>query len=79
MDRLFATVMPRILRVLQRVISGSGGGTEETSSQLGWGGDDFDTLGTIEGTLLALDYASMCSSSTVMVWKILAGIMTIFV
>jgi len=64
--------------VLQRVIPGSGGGVEVVTLhffEVKMISTDLVRL-RLRLRLLALDYASICSSSNVLVWLLLAGIMT---
>ena len=78
MDKVLVTVTPRIFRVLQRVMPGSGGGGEAEEANLPF--FDVKIISTdfarLRVKLLVLDHASMCSSSVVLVWALLAGIIT---
>ena len=69
-------VTSRILSVLHRVIPGNGGGTEVVT--LHFFGVKMISIDLVwlRVRLLALDHASICSSSCVLVWLLLAGIMT---
>ena len=69
------TVIPRILSELQRVIPGSGGGVDVVTLhffEVKMISTDFVRLRV---RLLALDHASICSNSNVLVWLLLVGIM----
>ena len=78
MDRVLVTVTPKIFSVLRRVMPGSGGGGGAEEANLPFFGVKIIStdLARLRVRLLALDHASMCSSSIVMVWALLAGIIT---
>jgi len=69
-------VTPRILSVLQRVLPGNGGGTEVVTLYIFGVRMTSTDLVRLRVRLSALDHASICSSSCVLVWLLLAGIMT---
>jgi len=62
------TVIPRILSELQRVIPGSGGGAEIVTLHFFEVKMISTDLVRLRVRLLALDHASICSSSNVLVY-----------
>jgi len=76
---VLVTVTPRIFSVLQQVIPGSGGG-DAGAEKANLPFFEVKIISTdsarLRVRLLALDHASMCSSSIVLVLALLAGIIT---